>query len=119
MVSLTSSPTLFNTGKFDGYRLAKLSRITPVNSARPIQSTSLEMNDLRVTLLNLLTLAMVAGILLQLAPLRRFVATASHHPAFWLALVGFCSIPVAPLPVSLAVIAAAIVLPQWARLKTA
>lgn len=101
----------FAASRLKGFRLHEIHHLDPLESLPPLPRPSSGEAELRHFLNNLLTLAMVAGVFVLLWPLRDRVEAIIVHPAFWLALIGVSAIFVAPLPVAIAIIAAAVSLP--------
>lgn len=107
------SPAIFSVGDYDGYRLGNVSRLATTTRLPSIGLTSTNDVGLRNLMLNLLTLALVTGLLVCLRPFRRFAMPVVVHPAFWLALMGLFGFAVAPMPVAAAMLLCAVALPAF------
>ena len=102
---------LFAADRFEGYTLTAVNKVSPATPAKPIQSMSAGMQDLRRFLSNALTLILVCGLVALLWPLRRYADRVIVHPAVWLGLIGLFGLYVAPIPVAIALIVLAVTLP--------
>lgn len=112
---------IFGMSGFDGFRQKSITKLTVADRPPSIQSVATNDQALRKLMVSLLSLIMVGGVLVSLRPLRRYAIPVVVHPAFWLALMGFCGFAVAPLPVAIALLLVALVLPtfpNWRSVST-
>jgi hypothetical protein len=103
----------FSLHEFDGYTLHRVKRISASEHPLPVQPASTRSQGLRTMITNLLTLALVGGLLACLWPARHYAAGILVHPAFWLAAIGVTGFFVAPVPVAAAVVLTAVALPVF------
>jgi hypothetical protein len=103
----------FSLHEFDGYALHRVKRLSASDHLLPVQPTSTQSQGLRTMITNLLTLALVGGLLACLWPVREYADGVLAHPAFWLAAMGVTGFFVAPVPVAAAVVLAAVALPAF------
>ncbi|TWU47547.1 hypothetical protein Poly51_53470 [Rubripirellula tenax] len=108
---------MFDANRYDGFRTRDVLQLTSVNKPPSLQAVSTSDRGLRNLLVNLLTLALITGLLVCLRPLRRFAMPVVVHPAFWLGLMGLFGFAVAPTPVAGALILVAVVMPAFPKSK--
>ena len=112
-----SESALFAARRFPDFELVSVSRLEDATTPARIPRVDSGTRQFRALLVKSLTLLTVCGILGLLWPMRRPLGDWVMHPAIWLAALGVCGLWVAPLPIAMAVIALAVVIPalNWAR----
>ncbi|MGB7328281.1 MAG: hypothetical protein WBD31_25620 [Rubripirellula sp.] len=110
-----SAKLTFDVSELDGFFASEVMSLSSANQPPSLQSVSTNDRGLRNLIMNLLTLALVTGLLVCLRPIRRFIMPVVVHPAFWLALMGIFGLFVAPVSVAIALLFVAIVMPAFPR----
>ncbi|WP_186776081.1 hypothetical protein [Rubripirellula reticaptiva] len=105
----------FDVSELDGFYASDVMSLSSANQPPSLQSVSTIDRGLRNLIMNLLTLALVTGLLVCLRPIRRFIMPVVVHPAFWLALMGVFGLFVAPVSVAIALLFVAIVVPAFPK----
>lgn len=111
------APLTFDMPDLDGFQTTEIIELSSTNSPPSLQSNSTRDRGLRKMMVNLLTLALVTGMLVSLRPIRRFALPVAVHPAFWLGLMGLFGLAVAPVSVAVSLMIVAIMLPVFPKTR--
>tara|TARA_R110002049_G_scaffold305056_3_gene501087 strand:- start:32137 stop:39381 length:7245 start_codon:yes stop_codon:yes gene_type:complete len=116
-----ASQVRFGVGDFHGFHAAKTVAMQPNAPVPAISQTTLRTQSVRLLIRDLLTIAMMVGLILLCWPVRFRLRKWIIHPACWLAMIGMVGLFVAPRPVAVAILVVAVSLPvlsDSSRLKS-